>query len=154
VRRLVGPATLVLVALLAGARRERARDGPAARGRGGRPTAAPDTWPHTVTGENGTATVYQPQVISWPEHKTLNARMVIGIAPPGEGPISAPSTSRSPTETRAPPSGRSSSATAASSPARFPSADPAQAARFEQRIGAGALGEHGRQARAARHAWC
>jgi hypothetical protein len=36
-------------------------------------------WPHTVATENGSATVYQPQVISWPERQTLNTRMVIGI---------------------------------------------------------------------------
>ncbi len=41
------------------------------------------TWPHTVAGENGTATIYQPQVISWPEHRTLNARIAIGITPTG-----------------------------------------------------------------------
>ena len=43
-----------------------------------------DTWPHTFIGPNGgTATVYQPQVISWPDFKTLNARTVIAIAPKG-----------------------------------------------------------------------
>ena len=36
-----------------------------------------------VTGENGTATIYQPQVISWPERKTLNARIAIGVTPTG-----------------------------------------------------------------------
>ena len=30
-----------------------------------------------------TATIYQPQVISWPEHRTLNARVAIGITPTG-----------------------------------------------------------------------
>ncbi|HET7096785.1 MAG TPA: hypothetical protein VFJ68_05290 [Casimicrobiaceae bacterium] len=46
--------------------------------------ASEDTWPHTFTGPNGgTATVYQPQVISWPDFKTLNARTVIGIAAKG-----------------------------------------------------------------------
>jgi hypothetical protein len=40
-------------------------------------------WPHVVSGENGTATIYQPQVISWPERKTLNARVVIGVTPTG-----------------------------------------------------------------------
>jgi hypothetical protein len=43
-----------------------------------------DTWPHTFTGPSGgTATVYQPQVVSWPDFKTLNARTVIAIAPKG-----------------------------------------------------------------------
>ena len=44
---------------------------------------AANTWPHTVTGENGTATIYQPQVIAWPEHRTLTARVAIGVTPNG-----------------------------------------------------------------------
>ncbi len=62
-------------------RRRRIRGARAAQA----PAAAPaaDTWPHTVTGENGTATVYQPQVIAWPEHRTLTARVAIGVTPNG-----------------------------------------------------------------------
>src|SRR5262245_5577414 len=30
-------------------------------------TAAMDTWPHTYRTPNATATIYQPQVIAWPE---------------------------------------------------------------------------------------
>ena len=48
-----------------------------------RAQTAQDTWPHTVTTPQGTATVYQPQVISWPGFKTLNARTVLGIQPAG-----------------------------------------------------------------------
>ena len=44
---------------------------------------AEDTWPHVVTTAQGTAIVYQPQVVSWPEFKTLNARTVLGIQPAG-----------------------------------------------------------------------
>jgi len=44
---------------------------------------AADAWPHTVTGPNGVATIYQPQVISWPEHRTLNTRIAMGITPTG-----------------------------------------------------------------------
>ena len=47
------------------------------------PAPVADTWPHTVTGENGTATIYQPQVIAWPEHRTLTARVAIGVTPNG-----------------------------------------------------------------------
>ena len=47
------------------------------------PAQPPGTWPHTITGDGGTATVYQPQVISWPEHRTLNTRIAIGITPTG-----------------------------------------------------------------------
>src|SRR5690348_11077147 len=49
-------------------------------------TMAQDTenWPHTVTGPNGaTATVYQPQAISWPDQKTLTARLALAITPAG-----------------------------------------------------------------------
>ena len=40
-------------------------------------------WPHTVRGDTGIATVYQPQVISWPERRILNTRIAIGITPTG-----------------------------------------------------------------------
>jgi hypothetical protein len=40
-------------------------------------------WPHVVSGPKGTATVYEPQVISWNEHQTLNARIALGITPTG-----------------------------------------------------------------------
>lgn len=41
------------------------------------------TWPHTVTTANGVATVYQPQVISWPDQRVLNTRGVVGVQPAG-----------------------------------------------------------------------
>jgi len=44
---------------------------------------APGRWPHTVTAANGSATIYQPQVISWPERRTLNTRLAIGLTPTG-----------------------------------------------------------------------
>jgi hypothetical protein len=50
---------------------------------GARAQAAEDTWPHTVTTAQGKAIVYQPQVVSWPEFRTLNARAVLGIQPAG-----------------------------------------------------------------------
>src|ERR1700759_5195704 len=41
-------------------------------------------WPHSFTGPNGgTVMVYQPQAISWPEQKTLTARMALAITPVG-----------------------------------------------------------------------
>jgi len=47
--------------------------------------AAPavDQWPHTITTANGAATVYQPQVISWPDQRVLNTRGVVGVTPAG-----------------------------------------------------------------------
>jgi hypothetical protein len=50
---------------------------------GVRAQVAEDTWPHTVATARGTAIVHQPQVVSWPEFKTLNARAVLGIQPTG-----------------------------------------------------------------------
>ncbi len=47
------------------------------------PAEGPERWPHTVTGPSGSATLYQPQVISWPEHRTLNTRIAIGVTPTG-----------------------------------------------------------------------
>ena len=41
-------------------------------------------WPHTIATPNGaTATVYQPQAISWPDQKTLTTRMALAITPAG-----------------------------------------------------------------------
>lgn len=50
------------------------------------PAVAQNTtaWPHTVTGPNGSSVeVYQPQAVSWPDQKTLTARMAIAVTPPG-----------------------------------------------------------------------
>lgn len=40
-------------------------------------------WPHTVATDRGTATVYQPQIMSWPERRTLNTRIALAVATPG-----------------------------------------------------------------------
>jgi hypothetical protein len=94
----------------------------------------PNAWPHVVRGANGTATIYQPQVVSWPEHRTLNARVAIGVTPTGAaqpilGTIEVAFDSHTELAER---SVVLSNARLLS--ARFPSADPAQAARIEQRI--------------------
>jgi hypothetical protein len=48
------------------------------------PSSAPtDTWPHSVRGENGSALVYQPQVVSWPDRQTLNTRIAMALTPTG-----------------------------------------------------------------------
>ncbi|MFO1414446.1 MAG: hypothetical protein U1F10_11210 [Burkholderiales bacterium] len=44
---------------------------------------AADAWPHTVSGPNGSATIYQPQVVSWPDHRTLDTRIALAITPTG-----------------------------------------------------------------------
>src|SRR4029453_418230 len=43
----------------------------------------PHAWPHVGRGESGTPTISQPQVVSWPEPRTLNARVAIGVTPTG-----------------------------------------------------------------------
>ena len=39
------------------------------------------SWPVTVANERGSAVIYQPQVISWPEQRTLNARIALALVP-------------------------------------------------------------------------
>ncbi len=41
------------------------------------------TWPHTITEQGGSATIYEPQAISWPDLKTLTARTAVAITPAG-----------------------------------------------------------------------
>jgi len=109
---------------------------PAAAPRAATPSALPasDQWPHTVNTQNGSAIVYQPQVISWPEHQTLNARVAIGVTPTGAaapvmGTIDVSFATDTDLATRT---------VALSQPrlvaTRFPSVDTAQAAQFEARI--------------------
>jgi hypothetical protein len=52
---------------------------------GGNRAATPvaGDWPHTVALQNGSATVYEPQIISWPDRRTLNTRIALGITPTG-----------------------------------------------------------------------
>jgi len=44
---------------------------------------ADPTWPHVYRGPAATVTVYEPQVISWPEHATLNARAAVSVEATG-----------------------------------------------------------------------
>ncbi len=46
--------------------------------------AAQSSWPHTITREGATVTVYQPQAVQWPDHQKLTARAAIAIVRPGE----------------------------------------------------------------------
>ena len=100
------------------------------------PAAAPvdGTWPHAVTGENGTATIYQPQVIAWPEHRTLTARVAIGVTPNGaKAPLFGVVEVAFDTQTEL-----AERTVVLTAPrlvsAKFPSADAAQGAQFEARI--------------------
>lgn len=45
--------------------------------------AAADSWPHTLSGASGSAVVYQPQVIAWPDRQTLRTRIALSVTPAG-----------------------------------------------------------------------
>ncbi|MFO1325316.1 MAG: hypothetical protein U1F15_14820 [Burkholderiales bacterium] len=95
---------------------------------------AAETWPHTVTGDGGTATVYTPQVISWPEHRTLNTRIALGLTPNGaRAPILGVIAVAFATQTEL-----AERTVVLTEPrltsSRFPSVDAAQAAQFDARI--------------------
>lgn len=91
-------------------------------------------WPHTVSGPNGTATIYQPQVIAWPERRTLEARVAVGITPNG-----AKAATLGVVEIRfATYTDLAERTVVLTEPrlvsARFPSLDAARQAQFEERI--------------------
>ncbi len=95
---------------------------------------APDAWPHTITGEGGSVVVYEPQVISWPEQKTLNARTAVAITPTGaKAPILGTIEVSGQTQTDL-----DDRVVVFSDPklvaTHFPTADTAQATRLDERI--------------------
>ena len=95
-----------------------------------------DTWPHTIDGQGGSAVVYQPQVIAWPERQTLNTRIAMAITPAGAtsavlGTVEASFATRTDLAAR-----QVSLSDARLTSSRFPAADTAQAERFERQIGA------------------
>jgi hypothetical protein len=99
-----------------------------------------DSWPHTVTAPGGTATVYEPQLVSWPDFKTLNSRTVIAILPkdakmPALGTIEVSFTTETNLDERM---------VTLTEPrlvaSRFPSLDPAKAAQVDERIHAALAG--------------
>jgi hypothetical protein len=98
--------------------------------------ASPDgpSWPATVSNERGSAIIYQPQVISWPDQRTLNTRIALALTPLATkketlGTIEVAFRTLADLSTRT---------VTLSSPAlqqvRFPGADPQQAQRFEEAI--------------------
>ena len=46
--------------------------------------AAGATWPHTLSRNGASITIYQPQAISWPDRRTLTARAAVAITPAGQ----------------------------------------------------------------------
>ena len=52
---------------------------------------AAERWPRTMTNDTGSAVVYQPQVIAWPERQRLETRIAIGLTPKGaKAPVREP----------------------------------------------------------------
>jgi hypothetical protein len=103
---------------------------------------AEGSWPHVITAGGASVTVYQPQVIAWPEHKTLRARAAISVQPAGQakpilGTVNVEGTTETDLATRS---------VLFSDPklitSRFPSLDTEQAMRLDTRIKA-ALAEMG-----------
>ena len=92
------------------------------------------TWPHTVAGERGSAIVYQPQIISWPDRRTLNTRIALGVMPTGSK-TAVLGTIEVAFATQADLASRSVTLT---DPrllsSRFPTADTAQAMSFENAV--------------------
>jgi hypothetical protein len=103
-------------------------------GAAAQPAASAQPWPHTFSGPAGSAIVYQPQVVSWPEHHTLNARVAVGITPArAKSPVLGTIDVAFTTETDL-----ASRTVLLTEPrltaARFPSAEPVQAQLFDERI--------------------
>lgn len=42
-------------------------------------------WPHTISHDGASMTVYQPQAIAWPDHRRLTARAAVAVTPAGQG---------------------------------------------------------------------
>lgn len=101
---------------------------------GGSPAAPGQSWPHTITYEGANVVVYQPQAISWPEHKILTARAAIAITPPEQKtPVLGTIELTLATQTDA-----ATDNVVLSDPhllsSRFPALDTDQAARIDERI--------------------
>ena len=46
--------------------------------------AATSGWPHTISRNGASVTVYQPQAVEWPDRQTLTARAAIAVTRPGQ----------------------------------------------------------------------
>ncbi len=97
------------------------------------PAEATASWPHQVSTAAGSATVYQPQVISWPGQTTLNARAAVSIARQGGAPVlgTVEITARTSTDFATRTVTLTEPRLVAS---HFPSLDTARAAQLEARI--------------------
>ncbi len=95
------------------------------------------SWPHVMVVQGAQVTVYQPQAISWPDHKTLTARAAIAITRPGDAkPILGTIDVSLATETDVP-NGTVSLSDPHLVASHFPSLDTAQAAKLDAEIKAG-----------------
>ena len=101
------------------------------------PAAAQEaTWPHTITGPQGSVTVFQPQAISWPDQRVLTARAAVSVAAAG---AAAPilGTIEVTGDTSVDPAARTVTVSGLKLiSAKFPSLDPAQAEQLSAKIAA------------------
>jgi hypothetical protein len=119
-----GCASLVAIALIAFASVSQAAA----------PASASAAWPHAVAVDNGNAIVYEPQVIAWPDLRTLHTRIALAITPKG-APRATLGTIDVAFTTRSNLASRTVTLTAAKLEAsHFPTADPAQAQRLARGI--------------------
>jgi hypothetical protein len=131
--RLSPPCQQAVRAVSAGA--GAAQASPARTARAGAPAAgSADKWPHTMRGDDGTLTVFQPQVISWPDRQTLNARIAVSISLDRAKAAVLGSLEASFSTTTDLAARQVTLSHARLTNSKFPAADTAQAARFDERI--------------------
>ncbi|HLX27194.1 MAG TPA: hypothetical protein VKV24_01750 [Casimicrobiaceae bacterium] len=100
----------------------------------GSASSGAESWPHTITTERGSAVVFEPQVLSWPDRRTLNTRIALGLTPRGaKGPTLG--TIEVAWTTDSDVAARTVTLTAPKiTSVNFPSATPEQLQHFEQSI--------------------
>src|SRR5271169_2496843 len=96
--------------------------------------ATPPTWPHSITTDKASVTVYQPQAISWPDRKTLTARVAIAISPAGAKALIVGTIEVSLATTTDPASGIVTLSDPSLVASHFPSLNTDQASALEQKI--------------------
>ncbi|HJS85891.1 MAG TPA: hypothetical protein VJ779_10565 [Acetobacteraceae bacterium] len=98
------------------------------------PEPGASAWPNHITVDGASVTVYQPQAITWPDHKILTARAAVAITPPdAKAPILGTVEVSLDTDTDL-----ATRTVILSDPkldaSRFPALDTGQAARLEEKV--------------------
>ncbi len=98
------------------------------------PAAIVAEWPHTMSGAQGSVTVYQPQAIGWADHATLTARAAVAITPTGAKTPILGTLDLSVSTTVDPAAKLVQLSEPKLTASHFPSLDTTQAAQMEQKI--------------------